>query len=102
MKSSKATPRNAGQTKASINPGAVHLPHADATADLLRDVIEPGQAAGQVRPELDPDLTAHLLLDVCLGQLYRWAANGGSFWGHLEPAIALILDALRPTREPSR
>ena len=85
-----------------VRRGGPLLPDADATADLLREVVAAGQAAGQIRTDLDPTLAAQLLLDVYLGRLYRWAAEGGTFRQQLQPAIAMVLDALRPTGPPSR
>ena len=79
-----------------VRRGGPVLPHADDTAELFRDVLSTGQAEGRVRTDLDADVAAQVLLDVYLGRLYRWAADGGVLRRELEPAIAVVLDALRP------
>jgi AcrR family transcriptional regulator len=78
-----------------IRCGGPLLPDADATADLLREGLERGHAAGQIRDEVDLALASHVLLDVYLGRLYHWAATGGELGPQLAPAVRLVLQALR-------
>lgn len=82
-----------------VRHGGPLLPGADATAELFQDVISAGQVAGQVRPGIDPALAAHVLLDVYLGRLCSWAVHGGNLWQQLQPAVAIVLHALRPTSD---
>lgn len=71
-------------------------PGADATADLLGDVISHGQSAGQVREDIPARDAAHLVLDVYLGALYRWAATPGSTLPTtLRTPLNIVLDSLR-------
>lgn len=77
-----------------VQIGGPLRPDADTTAQLLRATVEAGQANAQLRPDLDADVAAHVLLDVYLGRLYRWAAVGGSLQHQLEPAVRLVLDHL--------
>jgi TetR/AcrR family transcriptional regulator, cholesterol catabolism regulator len=79
-----------------VHRGGPLGPDAGATADLLRSVVESGQAAGELRADLDARSAAQVLLDVYLGCLYRWAADGGDLRDQLRPAVALVLDAMRP------
>ncbi len=79
-----------------VRRGGPLLPGADATAELFQEVISAGQAVGEIRADLDPGLAAHVLLDVYLGRLYSWAADGGTLWDQLQPAAAVVFEALRP------
>jgi AcrR family transcriptional regulator len=66
---------------------------ARTLAGHLADLLRRGQADGDVRPGIDPDATAWLLLSVLSARTFRSAAMPDA--GHLEAAVAaLALDVL--------
>jgi AcrR family transcriptional regulator len=66
---------------------------ARAIADHIAGLLRRGQADGDVRPGIDPDATAWLLLSILSARAFRNAAMPDA--GHLEAAVAsLALDLL--------
>ena len=78
-----------------------HARHAiRAIADHLADVIREGQAAGDVRPDLDAAAVAWLVLSLMSSQPFRTAAMPDD--GNLEAGVtALLLGALAPVSAAS-
>lgn len=63
---------------------------------LLREIIEGGQSAGQIRKDLSAEEIAEQIVMVCEGWQYTWCVNAGSyslteyFARHIDPVLSMI------------
>jgi AcrR family transcriptional regulator len=82
-----------------LKAGGPLLAQASDSAGMVTTVLAAGQAAGDIRADLDVALAGRVVLDVYLGALYRWGrAEGTVLAGSLARALGLVLDgfSVRP------
>ena len=80
-----------------LSTGSPLRDEAWASADVLTELVQAGQAAGRIRPDVNAGVAGRLLLNVYLGSLYQWAAQGRSgAWlkRELEQALDSIFGGL--------
>lgn len=63
------------------------------TAEVFERIVEVGMQRGEANPRLDPKLVGHLLRDVYVGALYRWAREPGPT-GQLAYELRDVLEIL--------
>ncbi|MGW6207253.1 TetR/AcrR family transcriptional regulator [Streptomyces sp. NPDC055089] len=69
------------------------------TAHMFSRFIEAGRENGEIPQDVDPELAGHLLRDVYLGALFRWArkpVGEGDLEAELQAACATLIDGLIP------
>lgn len=71
-----------------ILAGGPLLPEATDTSRLFAETIRTGQARGELRADIDPDVAGLALLDVGLATLWRWAASDRIEPGALRKRLA--------------
>jgi AcrR family transcriptional regulator len=59
---------------------------------VLRAFVDAGQRSNELRPELDPELVAEMLMGMWTAVLFAWAASGGDF--ALDVELSRRLDVL--------
>jgi len=76
------------------------------TSHLLERALAEGQARGDIAARITPRAAAYALLDVYLGELYRWAARERVAPGALRAAwvaaLDLFLAGLAPRAGPAK
>ncbi|AXL89204.1 TetR family transcriptional regulator [Streptomyces sp. CB09001] len=93
---------NSAQTKALLSAwvrAGAPLHEEPHTAHLFSRFIEAGRASGGIPESVDSELAGHLLRDVYLGTLFRWArkpAGQGDLEAELQAACTALLDGLAP------
>lgn len=69
------------------------------TAHMFSRLIEAARENGEIPQDVNPELAGHLLRDVYLGTLFRWAhkpAGQGDLEAELQAACTTLIDGLIP------
>jgi AcrR family transcriptional regulator len=79
-----------------LRAGGALLPGWFDSSHLFAEILREGQARGEVRGSVDPELAGLVLLDAYFGVLFRWSVDEADASSSLRAELLQVLELLLP------